>query len=97
MHKVKHFTLGVAGAAVLATALAFAPAAFAAPSGYFDFTHSYTEDTRIACGSGASSFDIIDRAFDVPTAPTAGREGRSRTGGIRNSPPVRRAGRGRAC
>jgi hypothetical protein len=62
MHKVKHFTLGVAGAAMLAAALAFAPAAFAAPSGYFDFTHSYTEDTGIVCGSGASSFDIIDSA-----------------------------------
>jgi hypothetical protein len=62
MHKVKHFTLGVAGAAMLAAALAFAPAAFAAPSGYFDFTHSYTEDTGIVCGSGANSFDIIDSA-----------------------------------
>jgi hypothetical protein len=62
MHKVKHITLGVAGAALLAAALAFAPAAFAAPSGYFDFTHSYTEDTGIVCGSGANSFDIIDSA-----------------------------------
>ena len=60
MLKVKHFTLGVAGAVMLAAALAFAPAAFAAPSGYFDFTHSYTEDTGIVCGSGANSFDIID-------------------------------------
>ena len=62
MLKVKHFTLGVAGAALLAAALAFAPAASAAPSGYFDFTHSYTEDTGIVCGSGANSFDIIDSA-----------------------------------
>ena len=62
MLKVKHFTLGVAGAALLAAALAFAPAALAAPSGYFDFTHSYTEDTGIVCGSGANSFDIIDSA-----------------------------------
>jgi hypothetical protein len=60
MHRVKHFAFGVAGAAMLAAALAFAPAASAAPSGYFDFTHSYTEDTGIACGSGANSFDLID-------------------------------------
>jgi hypothetical protein len=58
----KHVWCGVAGATVLAAALAFAPVAFAAPSGYFDFTHSYTEDTGIVCGSGANSFDIIDSA-----------------------------------
>jgi hypothetical protein len=62
MNKVKHFSLGVAGAAMLAAALAFAPAALAAPSGYFDHTSSYTEDTGIVCGSGANSFDIIDSA-----------------------------------
>jgi hypothetical protein len=62
MSKLKHIWFGVAGATVLAAALAFAPAAFAAPSGYFDFTHSYTEDTGIVCGSGANSFDIIDSA-----------------------------------
>jgi hypothetical protein len=62
MPKLKHYSSGVAGAAMLAAALAFAPAAFAAPSGYFDFTHSYTEDTGIVCGSGASSFDVIDSA-----------------------------------
>ena len=60
MYKVKRFWLGVAGAVMLAAALAFAPAAFAAPSGYFDFTHSYIEDTGIVCGSGANSFDVID-------------------------------------
>ena len=37
MHKVKHFTLGVAGAAMLAAALGFAPAAFDARP-VFDFT-----------------------------------------------------------
>ena len=62
MQKVKHFTLGVAAAAMGAAALMFAPAASAAPSGHFDFTHSYTEDTGIVCGSGASSFDVIDSA-----------------------------------
>lgn len=62
MNKLMHFLLGVAGAAMVAVALVFAPAAFAAPSGYFDFTHSYTEDTGIVCGSGASSFDVIDSA-----------------------------------
>jgi hypothetical protein len=62
MNKLKHFSLAVAGPAMLAAALALAPAAFAAPSGYFDHTSSYTEDTGIACGSGASSFDIIDSA-----------------------------------
>lgn len=60
MHKVKRFWLGVAGAVMLAAALVFAPAASAAPSGYFDFTHSYAEDTGIVCGSAASSFDVID-------------------------------------
>jgi hypothetical protein len=62
MSKLKHFWFGIAGAAALAAVLLFAPAAFAAPSGYFDFTHSYTEDTGIACGSGSNSFDIIDSA-----------------------------------
>jgi hypothetical protein len=62
MSKLKRLWFGIAGTAALAAVLLFAPAAFAAPSGYFDFTHSYTEDTGIACGSGASSFDIIDSA-----------------------------------
>lgn len=62
MAKLKHVWFGVAGLATVAAVLVFAPAAFAAPSGYFDFTRSYTEDTGIACGSGASSFDIIDSA-----------------------------------
>jgi hypothetical protein len=62
MNKLKHFSRGAAGAAMVAAALVFAPAALAAPSGYFDFTHSYTEDTGIVCRSGASSFDVIDSA-----------------------------------
>jgi hypothetical protein len=62
MVKLKHASSGVAGAALVAAAVAFAPAAFAAPSGYFDRTSSYTEDTGIVCGSGANSFDIIDSA-----------------------------------
>lgn len=69
MPKLKHLWFGIAGAAALATVLLFAPAAFAAPSGYFDFTHSYTEDTGIACGSGANSFDIIDSATDHKYGP----------------------------
>ena len=60
MSKLKHLWFGIAGAAALAAVLLFAPAASAAPSGYFDFTHSYTEDTGIVCGSGANSFDIVD-------------------------------------
>lgn len=62
MSKLKHLWFGIAGAGALAAVLLFVPAAFAAPSGYFDFTHSYTEDTGIVCGSGASSFDVIDSA-----------------------------------
>src|SRR3954454_24475691 len=62
MSKLKHLWFGIAGAAALAAVLLFAPAAVAAPSGYFDFTHSYTEDTGIVCGSDASSFDVIDSA-----------------------------------
>jgi hypothetical protein len=62
MSKLKRLWFGIAGAGALGAVLLFAPAAFAAPSGYFDFTHSYTEDTGIACGSGASSFDVIDSA-----------------------------------
>jgi hypothetical protein len=49
--------------AVLAfAALAAAPAAFAAPSGTIDFTFSFSEDTGIACGNGANSFDVINTA-----------------------------------
>lgn len=62
MNKLKHFSLGIAAAAMVAAAVGFVPVAFAAPSGYFDFTHSFTEDTGIVCGSGASSFDVIDSA-----------------------------------
>jgi hypothetical protein len=62
MFKVKHLAIGFAGVAALAGALALAPAAFAAPSGYFDFTNTYTEDTGIVCGSGSNSFDVIDSA-----------------------------------
>jgi len=62
MFKVKHLASGFTAVAALAAALALAPAAFAAPSGYFDFTHTYTEDTGIVCGSGSNSFDVIDSA-----------------------------------
>src|SRR5436190_3335450 len=62
MFKIKHLAIGFTGVAALAGALALAPAAFAAPSGYFDHTKTYTEDTGIVCGSGANSFDIIDSA-----------------------------------
>ena len=62
MYKVKHWLIGLGGAATLVLALAFVPSAFAAPSGWFDNTKSYTEDTGIVCGSGANSFDIIDSA-----------------------------------
>ena len=62
MYKVKHWFMGVAGVAAIAGALAVASSALAAPSGYFDNTHSYSEDTGIVCGSGANSFDIIDSA-----------------------------------
>ena len=66
MNKVKHWSIGLAGVAALAGALLLAPAAFAGSSGppstWFDNTHSYSEDTGIVCGSGASSFDIIDTA-----------------------------------
>src|SRR5437667_11330114 len=66
MYKVKHWLIGLGGAATLALALTFVPSAFAASSGppstWFDNTHSYTEDTGIVCGSGANSLDIIDSA-----------------------------------
>jgi hypothetical protein len=63
MFKIKRLAIGFAGVAALAgAALAFAPAAFGAPSGYFDFTRTYTEDTGVACGSGSNSFDVIDSA-----------------------------------
>ena len=58
MYKVKHWSIGLGVAATLVLALAFVPSAFAAPSGWFDNTRSYTEDTGIVCGSGAGSFDI---------------------------------------
>jgi hypothetical protein len=61
MFKVKHLFLVAGVGAALAAFIA--PAALAAPSGYFDFTHSYTgEDTGIVCGSGANSFDVLDSA-----------------------------------
>lgn len=61
MNKVKHFSWYVAGAALLAAVLAFAPSASAAPSDYFNYGPApYSEDTGIVCGSGASSFDVID-------------------------------------
>ena len=47
MYKVKHWSIGLGGAAPLVLALAFVPSAFAAPSGWFDNTKSYTEDTGI--------------------------------------------------
>ena len=89
MHKANHFTFDVAGAALLAAALAFAPAAFAAPSGYFDFTHSYTEDTGIVCGSGANSFDIIDSATVHKYGPRLQRRERQ----LRQGHPLHRHGR----
>jgi hypothetical protein len=70
MFKVKHLAIGFAGFAALAGALALAPAAFAAPSGYFDFTKTYTEDTGIVCGSGSSSFDVIDSATQHKYGPS---------------------------
>ena len=49
-------------AALALAALALAPAAVAAPSGYFDETFALTEDTGIVCGSGANTFDVINSA-----------------------------------
>ena len=70
MFKVKHLASGFTAVAALAAALALAPAAFAAPSGYFDFTHTYTEDTGIVCGSGSNSFDVIDSATTHKYGPS---------------------------
>jgi len=70
MFKVKHLAIGFTGVAALAGALALAPAAFAAPSGYFDHTKTYTEDTGIVCGSGSNSFDVIDSATQHEYGPS---------------------------
>ena len=70
MFKVRRLTIGLAGVAALTGALALAPAAFAAPSGYFDFTKTYTEDTGIVCGSGSNSFDVIDSATQHKYGPS---------------------------
>lgn len=47
-------------ATTVALLAATASSASAAPSDYFDFTNSFTEDTGIVCGSGPSSFDVIN-------------------------------------
>jgi ABC-type antimicrobial peptide transport system permease subunit len=47
-------------ATTVALLAATASSALAAPSNYFDFTNSFTEDTGIVCGSGPSSFDVIN-------------------------------------
>jgi hypothetical protein len=60
MNKVRHWWIVLGGAAIVSLALAIAPSAFAAPSSYFDFTSTFTEDTGIICGSGSSSFDVIN-------------------------------------
>jgi hypothetical protein len=70
MFKVKHLAIGFTVVAALAAALALAPAALAAPSGYFDFTRTYTEDTGIVCGSGSNSFDVIDSATQHKYGPS---------------------------
>jgi hypothetical protein len=70
MFKIKQLAIGFVGVAALAGALALAPAAFAAPSGYFDFTKTYTEDTGIVCGNGSNSFDVIDSATQHRYGPS---------------------------
>ncbi len=68
MFKVKHLLLVAGVGAALAAFVA--PAALAAPSGYFDFTKTYTEDTGIVCGSGSNSFDVIDNATQHKYGPS---------------------------
>lgn len=58
MNKIKHWSIALGSTAIVA--LALATSAFAAPSSYFDFTSTFTEDTGIACGSGPGSFDVIN-------------------------------------
>lgn len=53
----------IGGSGVAIAALAFASAAFAAPSIHdFDVTFTFTEDTGIVCGSGPDSFDVVNSA-----------------------------------
>jgi len=70
MFKVRPLTIGLTGVAALVGALLLVPAALAAPSGYFDFTRTYTEDTGIVCGNGSSSFDVIDSATQHRYGPS---------------------------
>lgn len=60
MDKIKLWSIALGSTAIVVVALAIAPSAFAAPSSYFDFTSTFTEDTGIVCGSGSSSFDVIN-------------------------------------
>ena len=61
MNKSKHLSIALGGVAVIA--LAFASVALAAPpSRNFDITFTFSEDTGIVCGSGASTFDVINAA-----------------------------------
>jgi hypothetical protein len=62
MNKFKQWSIALGSTAIVALALAVAPAAFAAPSGYFDQTFTFNEDTGIVCGSGANVFDVINTA-----------------------------------
>lgn len=61
MNKLRHWSIALGG--VAAIALVFASVAFAfPPSRNFDVTFTFSEDTGIACGSGASAFDVINTA-----------------------------------
>jgi len=70
MNKIKHWSIGSGAAAIVVFVLAIAPAASAAPSSYFDFTWSFTEDTGIVCGGGSNSFDVINSATVHKYGPT---------------------------
>src|SRR5262249_34120378 len=62
MNKIKHWSIALGSTAIVVLALATAPSAFAAPSGYFDHTFTFTDDTGIVCGGGANSFDVLNSA-----------------------------------
>jgi hypothetical protein len=62
MFKARRLAIGLVAVAALVCSLVMASAAAAAPSGYFDFTWTYSEDTGIVCGSGSNTFDVIDTA-----------------------------------
>lgn len=60
MSKIRHLSIALSVAALVA--LVLASAALAAPSGSIDFTFTFSEDTGIVCGSGANAFDVINTA-----------------------------------